>query len=176
MAEPRREPQTEEEARELERYLKQGAATSLEVVSTFRAIDLPDLVVQPVTFPFDVTGEELLRNLTADEDQLLLDIEIADVSRSDEPPVLVFVNRPSAGAATPATDPGFVGVLAFFLPHDVVRFRLNATSAVRAAAAVPIPLTVTLVPVALAERQGAGASRVARAELQLVRSVVELPS
>lgn len=175
MAEPRREPQTEEEARELERYLEQGAATSIEVVNTFPAARLPDLLAQPATIAFDISGQELLGRLTTDEDQVLLDIEISNVSPTAEPPLLVFVNRPAATSQTPATDPGFVGALAFFLPHPEVRFRLNATRAVREAAAVPLPLTATLVPIQLPEGPPESAARMSRAEIQLVRSIVELP-
>lgn len=175
MADPRREPQTEEEARELERYLQEGAATSLEVVNTFAAARLPDLLAEPVSIAFDVTGQELLEQLTTDDDQVLLDIEISDVSPTDEPPLLVFLNRPAATAETPATDPGFVGAIAFFMPHGGVRTRFNATEAVGNAAATPLPLAVTLIPVSVPESPATAASRVANAQIQLVRSTVELP-
>jgi hypothetical protein len=190
MTEPRREPQTEDEAQELKRYLERGAATSLEVVRRFPSARLPDVLTQPVAVPFDVRGADLLGELTKDEDLVLLDIEVTNVSSSSDPPVLVFVNSPAAGARTPATDPGFVAALAFFchsqeqggrfvcvMPQGGrFRFRVDATKAVRKAGTALVPLTVNIVPVPFQGGETQAALRLAKAEIQLVRSTVQNPA
>ena len=180
MQQPIREPQTEEEAQDLKRFLEEGAETAVETTRTFRPADLPGVLEDVAVIPFDVSGEELVAELAGEEDQLVLDIEVAGVTSSEDPPLLVFTGTREAGAAEAAEgDPGFVGALAFFVgsseravPHEMTfRFRLNITAAVRAETA-PVPFAVSLIPTPVLDRQLEPALTVAAAEIQLVRSVV----
>lgn len=180
MQEPIREPQTEEEAQELKRFLEEGAETAVETTRTFRPAALPDFLEDVGVIPFDVSPEELVAELAGDDDQLILDVEVAGVSSSEDPPLLVFAGTDGAAKAREANadDPAFVGALAFFvgspergLPHEMTfRFRLNVTAAVRADPAAT-PLSVGLVSIP-SDRPADVALAVASAEIQLVRSVV----
>lgn len=180
MQQPFREPQTEEEARELERFLEEGAETSLEVLETFSPVTLPEALMEPAVVAFSLTREDLLGRVTGEESQLVLDVEVAGVTSSDDPPLLVFVNATPATQDQPAVEAGFVGALAFFVAsddaeHGTVRFRLNATDAVRNAGELPGPLTVTFVPALEGDAGAETQLRLASAQIQLVRSVVEGP-
>lgn len=179
MQEPKREPQTEEEAQDLKRFLEEGAETAVETTRTFRPADVPDALQDVGLIRFEVTGEELVAELAGEDDQLVLDVEIAGVRSSEDPPLLVFTGARDADAAGRVEgDPGFVGALAFFVgsgdgSHEMTfRFRLNITAAVLSDPA-PGPFAMSLVPAPPAETRSDNALTLSSAEIQLVRSVVE---
>jgi hypothetical protein len=185
MAKPIREPRTEEEAQDLKRFLERGATTSLEVLRTFEPLGLPTSLTEAVSVPFDLTVQAALAELKTDEDQFLLNIEITGVSSTEDPPVLVFVNHPTAEPSTALTDPRFVAALAFFChfeerdglfvcvmpPHGTFKFVINGTRAVREAGAASDQVTLDFFPTA--ENRGDLRLELANVQLQLVRSSVE---
>jgi hypothetical protein len=80
-------------------------------------------------------------------------------------------------ATTPATEPGFVGTVAFFVPAEhsdsshrlPVRFRIPATEAIRRSSP-PGAITSTLVPIAYPDRAMGTQGIEIVASLDLVRT------
>lgn len=184
MAKPRREPTTDEEARELRTFLERGAKTGIEVnrrIAPAAPVALDLVGVRSVAF--SATAEELTTLVGADdEDQVILDIEIEGVTDSGQSPVLVYLTEEAARKNAGADDPAFVGAVAFFVgAHDDAsharpakqRVRLNATSAVRKSKGLRGPLTVGFVATEAQARAAASKARVTAATFEVVRSTVE---
>lgn len=184
MAKPRREPTTDEEARELRTYLERGAKTDIEVKRRIAPVGPVALELAGVrSLAFSSTTEELATLVGADdEDQVILDIEIDGVTDSGQSPVFVYLTEEAARKNAGADDPAFVGAVAFFVgTHDAAahaqpakqRVRLNATHAVRKAKGLRGPLTVGFVPTESRARPVASKARVTAATFEVVRSTVE---
>lgn len=185
------EPATEEEARELRRFLEEGARTSIDEIDAFRgAAGMTAELGRPASIPFRVASSELAGRVREEPDNaVFLTISVDRVVGAGESVVHVFLNKEDANARTPLADSHLAGSFAFFC-HPVdqenfvcqvgggerteLRFRFNVTSVLRRTAEEVREPQATFVVVPIDGRRPSEASvNVSAAELRLAMSVVE---
>jgi hypothetical protein len=184
------EPKTEAEARAIEKFLKQGAETAIEVVDSFEArAEARAVMGEPATIEFDTTVDELLRAAgESDERRVTITLELAEIEGAGEAFGEVFLNNREANAETPAEDPSFVGALAVFphmdqhlLPDEgegaTLHYEIDVTSNLQVLALPGEALTgtIVLVPSGEGDVQSAGVL-IRSAIVRIVNSVVRTPS
>jgi hypothetical protein len=153
--------------------VKRGARVSLESRKRFRG-DVVQAVPERVVVAFPGTGNLAARLTEAGAGEVHLTFQIGH--RAANVYVHVFLNRPDADASTP-TDQSFIGAVGFFEDaghgHPVqALYRLVLTPALVAAAGL-LPVQVTFVPVTFAGRESTPEGLELRADIHLVRSIVE---
>lgn len=180
------EPQTEEEARAIERFLKTGAETTLEVRRTFSSLDRatvePD---QPATLSFEDSSERML-GLMEDNSRLVLDLDFTEANGAESFFIHLFTSTKRLTAEVLPEDSSYSGGIAFFCHtdeqgnfvcvssgHGELKYRLDITNNVRRLEDASEPIEVTAVLVPYAEKTVRGASATFRGELVIVDSFVK---
>src|SRR5690349_5981258 len=97
----------------LKRHLEKGGKVTLESRQTFTSPPA-EIGLAPVTLTF-AGSEDLAVKLRGMEQGTKVRVNLS-FTHPETPNfvVLVFLNSPRANASTPATDPGYVGPVAFF--------------------------------------------------------------
>lgn len=184
------EPTTEAEARAIEKFLKQGAETAIEVVDSFEArAEARAVLGEPATIEFDTTVDDLLRAAgESDERRVTITLELTEIEGAGEAYGELFLNNREATTETPAEDPSFVGALAIF-PHSdqhllpdeaegaALHYEVDVTSKLQALALAGEGLTGTIVLVPSGEGDVKSAGALIRsATVRIVNSIVRIPS
>lgn len=186
MADPFREPTTEKEAQELQRFLEQGAEVALETVLQTQAVEVEFRAPETAAVVFP-DAEGLIREFSnaAEDLGLLLTLDVAHGPRVPDFALALLLNTPAAEAATPLNLPGFIGMVAFFchaqnrrgellcMDHgeEPARFQVPMESAVNDS--VPAEVVVTLVPIPYPDREIVKQTFTVAGSVSLVRSIIE---
>ncbi len=145
----------------LRKFLEEGADTRYQVIqraSFKKSVRLP--VKERITVRRRLPAVLLQSPLTREDRRAILRIGAVQLPRYGDFVVNVFINKPDANAATPATDPHFAGSFAFFgtehARHGGARpdYLVDLTRTIRRLGLSPRQrgeLTVTLVPVPIHE-------------------------
>jgi hypothetical protein len=185
------EPQTEDEAQRLKRFLEQGATTTIEVVQTFESRgDVGVELSKPGTLTFAATADDVRKLAAAGSDRrMLLNFEVDKIDKEHEYSAAIFLNREDATAGTDPKTPGFAGAVGFFCevegPEGLIlcpinaeqplRYQLDVTDQLAQVEQGGDALRATLVLIPPADRKvEIGALHVARADVTVVSSVVKL--
>lgn len=167
---PTSEPRTEEEAQQLQRFLKQGADTSLEITRTFEKVTANVSVPEPTELTISGTAD---LNKQSQGNAVVLTLTFGDLPPVLDFAFLIFVDEPDTADADAVTRPGYVGPIAFFGSEEHAAhappptFVLPVTSQVQRASDAQ-DLTVTLVPRGAGQSKQEPATMTVQAELALV--------
>ena len=177
------EPKTEAEARELERFLKEGGETSIKTVESFPGAAASANLREPAVVKFSTSVDALARAVGAGANRrVLLRIEVTELQAGEQFTAELFLNKPAA-ARPSADDPSYIGSIGFFLhgsghpappgfsDKDPAPFEVDITRSLRRLPQPSGPLAVTIVLVPITKEPPA-ALRVRSASLNVIESTV----
>ncbi len=183
------EPTTEEEARRIESFLKNGAAISLEVVKQVEADAAAKAdLTNSATLKFDISSDQLATQAAEAADRrVTIDLVIGDVEGPDQFFAYLFLNNPEADAETSTDDPTFAGAFAFFCDRDEggvfickvegdqpLRFTFDVTDLIQKLPQADQAITSTIVLVPQVEKvEGSPAMALDGATVSVLQSVIK---